>query len=564
MTGQDERKKVFVLGIDGATFDVIHPLIRRGELPNLKKIMESGVHGHLESTIPANSAPAWTSFVTGMNPGNHGIFHFKSLGYQTQSYLMNRHSRTSKAVWNILSDHGKKVGVVNVPMTFPPETVNGFLVSGMDTPSKNVCFTYPEPLGRELELATGDYQIEAQLSDLVRIRSDRDRHRFIRAVQYTMEQRFKAVKYLMASKDWDFFLAVFMPLDRFQHRLWKYMDTRHPHHDPNASEPFKDVIFQTYRRMDEIVGDLANRLDEQTTLMIMSDHGFGPAPVRGFNMNNWLAENNYLTYKTTGNSAGLDNLLPGFINLLQMHMPIGLRHFIREKFRSQVNRVQLSSRLGGIDWGKTRVYSDQHVEIYSTIWINLVGREPWGIVRPEDYEVLLKELTGRLKAIRDPSGLKPAVRNVHRRDALFWGPKSHKAPDLVIEWNQDQFRTQSSPLFNGTSVFSDITPGETSQTISGEHKRNAIFILSGKGVKKNAGIRGARISDLAPTILHLLGIDIPDAMDGDVLWDVYESPEKLPACRSGESVSIAGDKDEAFSPGDQALVEARLKELGYL
>ena len=129
-------RKVICIGLDGATFDLIRPWLSKGKLPNIGRIIKDGVWGELESVIPPVSAPAWTSFMTGKNPGKHGIFGFKKEKQGTYEELfVNRKLIKSETLWKCLSDVGKKVIVINVPLTYPPEEINGYLMSGMDTPS---------------------------------------------------------------------------------------------------------------------------------------------------------------------------------------------------------------------------------------------------------------------------------------------------------------------------------------------------------------------------------------------------------------------------------------------
>jgi len=563
-----KREKVFVIGIDGATFDLIKPWAKEGKLPNLAKIMKEGVYGELRSTIPTNSAPAWTSFVTGTNPGKHGILHFKSLGYQTKEYLMSRKSRKCKAIWNILSENEKKVGIINVPLTYPPEKVNGFMISGMDTPSRKNTFTFPDGLYQEIKEAVGDYQIEAQLADLVRIRNDRDRQRFIKAVTGTMELRFKATKYLMEKYDWEFFLVVFTATDRFQHRFWKYMDKNHPHYNAKDAAKYGNVIFNVYKRMDEIVGEFSGKLDENTTLLIMSDHGFGPAPVKYINLNNWLASKGLLTYKKESGVKGL-NLHSFVLHKLQLYTPVKFRHYLRAKFRSQVDKLQLSSRLNSINWASTKAYADQHVEIYGTIWINLKGREPCGIVDPgEQYEQLQSRIIDLVKGFNDPASGEGMATNVYKREDIFKGPFSFKAPDIIVEWKNNAYRTQSPFGLSGNKLESYIgilDSKETSQTISGEHKRNGIFLIKGKHIKKGIKIEGAEIIDLAPTILHLLGIAIPTEMDGDVLTEAFDTDFVSRIQYDDITPFFSKSPDEnVLMEDEEKVLKERLRSLDYL
>ncbi len=561
------KEKIFVIGLDGATFDLIEPWAREGKLPNLAKMMKEGTYGELESTIPTNSAPAWTSFVTGTNPGKHGILHFKALGYQTKEYLMNRKSRGCKAIWNILSEYGKKVGIINVPLTYPPEEVNGFMISGMDTPSRKKIFTFPEGLYQEINKAVGDYEIEAQLADLVRIRSDTERRRFIKAVMNTLELRVRTTKYLMERHDWDYFLVVFTAADRFQHRFWKYMDNTHPHYSSKKATKYGNVISSVYKRLDEIVGELSDKLDDDTTLVIMSDHGFGPAPVKCIDLNSWLLSKGFLAFKEKQYTGNRFNLNSYILNKLQLYTPLKLRHYLRGRFRSLVDRMQLASRVDNIDWSSTKAYSDQHVEIFSTIWINLKGREIHGIVENGDeYQLLRDRIVELVKSIRDPETGEVIVKNAFKKEDLAAMSASNKLPDIVVEWKDNAYRTQNTFAFEGNSLIGTLDSKETSQTISGEHNKHGICILNGKGIKKGEKIQGAHITDLTPTILFKLGLGISKNMDGKILICAFEDDYlKSNEIKYSDTESKYENLDShQFSQEETQVIEDRLRGLGYL
>lgn len=569
MDKSPNASNLFVIGLDGATFELIKPWAEEGELPNLSKIMREGVYGELESTIPTNSAPAWTSFVTGTNPGKHGIFHFNSLGYQTKEYLMNRKSRRCKAIWNILSEKGKKVGIINVPLTYPPEEVNGFMIAGMDTPSRENTFTYPEGLYQEIKEAVGDYQIEAPLADLARIRNNKDRRRFIKAVMNTLELRLTATKYLMDKYDWDFFFVVFMAADRIQHRFWKFMDKTHPHHSPIEAKKYGGVIFNIYKRLDGVVGELSDKLDKNTILLIVSDHGFGPAPVKYINLNKWLASKGLLTFKDNLHKVKWLDLSPFILHKLQLYMPLKLRHYLRVKFRPLVNKLQLASRLHNVDWSSTKAYADQHVEVYSPIWINLKGREPEGIVSPDEYEDLRNHIIAWLRKLRDPDTREKMIERVYKREELFSGPNSYKGPDILVEWKNDAYKTRLSfgSIRDSSKDFIGlISPQETSQTISGEHKRNGIFMIKGRYIKKGRQIIGARIVDLLPTILYCMDLPISQDIDGNVLVKAFKEDyiNQRRIVYSRESTLWPKPDADIFSQEESERIRDRLRGLGYL
>ena len=569
MIGIERKEKVLVIGLDGATFDLILPWAEEGKLPNIARVLKEGCWGELKSTIPANSAPAWVSFATGRNPGKHGIYHFTELGKHTyNTHYHNASTRKSNAVWNILTEEGKRVGIINVPFTYPPEDVNGFLISGIDTPSTDYQFTYPEGLSDEIKREVGDYEIEADLSDLYRIRSSKARRHFLQAILWTDEIRARAASYLMKKYPCDLGVVVFMATDRVQHRFWKFMDIAHPHHDPEEAKEFGNAILKIYQRMDEIVGRFLKEFENDCTIIIMSDHGVGPAAVEFIDLNKWLHSIGLLNFINSGQAGGFAS--KAFFlarEVLRIALPVKTRHWIRSKFSSLNERLDHFVRLSNIDWLSTKAYSDRTVETVSTIWLNLKGREPDGIVQEEEYEALIEYIIRKLEDLRDQNTDNRIVERVYRKDEIFCGDYTHRAPDLLIKWKDDRYRTQSciaSSKNNSMRFTGDISREESSLTISGEHKENGIFLIMGKNIKKGKKIQGARIIDVAPTILYALGTAVPDDMDGRVLTDVFKEEFLTGHSITYTKSSFAERRENVFSEEEDIKVRERLRGLGYM
>ena len=289
------NKKIFVFGIDGATFDIINPMIAEGKLPNLARMMQTGSHGDLTSTIPPNSSVAWTSFATGKNSGKHGIYYFreKKVGSYERPLISSR-SIKSKTVWKILSEQGKKVGVINVPVTYPPDGVNGYLISGLLAPDRNSVFTYPPGLHLELLEELGDYPLDNEAEIMHRLSGDE-----LAAFQhliYSTKKVMEATFYLMRKFEWNFFITVPTIVDRVQHIAWKYMLPEFREKNAALCQKFENTIEVSYRIVDEQLGRLRASLDSNTILIVMSDHGFGPISYK-FYINRWLQKLGLLKLK---------------------------------------------------------------------------------------------------------------------------------------------------------------------------------------------------------------------------------------------------------------------------
>lgn len=570
------RNKVTVVGLDGATFDVIHPLIREGRLPFLKKIIDQGASGALTSVIPVNSAPAWGSFSTGMNPGKHGVYYFTERipgSYNTR--FTHSITRSGKPLWMIVNDSGRKVGVINIPVTFPPDMVNGFMISGLDTPSTTCSFTWPENLYDELKQEVGDYAIEPEEARIVQLKNDKDRFQFINAIRSNTHLRWKCAQYLCEKFSPDLFIIVFTATDRIQHRFWKFMDLNHPHYDRNEAELFKDAIATIYADLDQIIGEVIHGMDDETTLFIISDHGMGVRSDKTIYVNRWLLAEGYLNLNVSGKA--LDRVkgftidrIKKLLNLVKRVMSLNQRRWVRRYFHRFLRWGFFLSEIQNIDWKATKAYSN---ELMNAIWINLEGREPLGTVRPgREYEILREEIARKLKGLRDPETGEPIVKAIYTRDEIYHGSEVSKAPDLAIEWNN--YTTQTSSLSSreeADKFLSRLTKEQTSRSAlsqsSGEHKPNGILLAYGRGIRKGGRAEGARIIDMAPTILYTMGEKIPRDMDGKILKDIFTDDFLMAneaKFASAEEQRSYRPRETDVTPEDEEKLKERLKSLGYI
>jgi predicted AlkP superfamily phosphohydrolase/phosphomutase len=260
------KPRVLVIGLDGATWDLVKPWVQSGYLPQMARLTEEGSGGNLESTVPPVSPAAWSSFMTGKNPGKHGVFDFTVRDFR--GYGMRLAQRTPEpSLWALLSNQGRSVCVVNVPQTYPPEPVQGYLVTGLGTPSERV-FTHPAELSQRLRRQ--GYQINTEV-DLQRDGAER----FVEDVQQVAERVTETSLGLMERLDWDLSVVVLRLTDEVAHFFWHWMDTEHPAHQP-ADDLHRLAILRCYQKADELIGKLLEAVeDAETTVLIMSDHGFG-------------------------------------------------------------------------------------------------------------------------------------------------------------------------------------------------------------------------------------------------------------------------------------------------
>lgn len=539
--------KVFVIGIDAGNLELIRKWL--DDLPNFSRMLSEGASGKLESTIPSSTMPAWNCMFTGKNPGKFGIYGFilpPSQGegeYRIASYMY----QDSPSLWDILSDEGKKVGVVNVPTVFPPKEVNGFMVAGgLLTPLyKDTEYTFPPGLKRELKRVANGYEL-LPLADLRIWGKERE---FLKRFKRNIEKQARAVKYLITNWEWDFLTYVFYATDSAQHYFWHHMDETHPRHDRRKSAQYRDAIKEVYQKVDAAIGDFLSVLPEDTTILIVSDHGTAPA-YGNFVANAWLRDRGFLSYKQQGRDLKralrqaliwfkdlLSRLLsPTLVELVVRCLP---RRILKTFLYRELYRKLSQQFMESIDWRQTKAYSLG----MGGIFINLEGREPQGIVKPADYKRVREELIAEFLKLKDPEGQKP-VSQVFRKEEVYWGKHLDSAPDLFLLLE----RYAPNPGFSGRKVWAK-------SPVSGGHNRYGTFIAYGPQIRKGLQIENAKIYDITPTVLHLMGLAIPKDIDGRVLQEIFEEdsePAKRPVAY------------QDVGEGERERVKDRIRELKRL
>ena len=565
--------KIVVIGLDCATWDLIKPWADQGLLPNLRKLSENGVSGELESAIPPLTPPAWTSFMTGKNPGKHGIFYF--LEPQPGSYAMryaSAGSRRSKTVFGLVSEAGMTVTSVNIPFTYPPEQLNGCQISGMDTPSEQSAFIHPPELRAELEKAVG--KIRFDVTHLGFMSTDDRRQLVLEEMREVDEQWAKVAFYLLDKHPTDLMMFTFMSIDTVQHHFWQYMDANHFMYDARGAERFRDAVLKVYQRLDGIVGRFLQNLSEDTTVLLVSDHGGGPVSDRVVYLNRFLAQLGLLTYQVRNQSAfgrakqqvvrAAYKLLYGTLGPQQKKFLAGLLPGVRERFEGAY------TSFANIDWAATKAYCSEILASPPCIWINKKAEKPAGIVSEEEYEPLLAEISQKLGELKDPRTGERIISRVYRRDELFHGPFAKEAPDLILDWwSANAFSAKPSFPEEGDQPPVQILPRGPVKgpEWGGTHRKAGVLIAKGKAFNRGVKIEGARLVDLAPTLLYLLGQKVPEDMDGKVLTAAFDPQflQQHTAQYQESSGAVAPEYENvSYSAEEAAQIEARLKALGYI
>jgi predicted AlkP superfamily phosphohydrolase/phosphomutase len=499
--------------------------------------------------------------MTGKNPGKHGIFDFirrAKNGYN--GVPINASLRDGDTLWHLLSEAGRRVGVHAVPATYPPEPVNGIMVTGMLTPPDATDFAYPPGLTQELQEAVPTFTLAAEgtahaLGQEVRL---------VEALERLTQMNRETLHYLMDREEWDFFITVFKEPDIAMHWLWRFMDESHPSHVTDAPDDVRQGLKRCYQSMDASLAELLEAAGDDTILIIMSDHGAGSLE-QYIHVNAWLLGQGLMQLR--GNAATRAKRLiyqigvtPASLYRLTMALGRGpqmaqtMRHH-KAGVMSMVRRIFLS--FSDVDWSRTQVYA---LGNYGQLYVNLRGREPQGIVAPgAEYEQVVDDLVERLNNLRHPRTGEAIPLRVYRREEIYHGDHQEEGPDVVF--------LPEDMRYNGFGLYQFSSKSWLEPTFdrSGGHRMNGIVMLSGPGVRRGQILEGARLIDLAPTALAALDVPIPDDMDGRVLSEAFEDDffDKRPirhraarGVRSRQEIELTAEQEE--------MVRERLRGLGYV
>lgn len=565
--------RVLVICLDGATFSLLDPWIASGRLPTLKRFAEEGVKGELASVVPPITAPAWSSFITGKNPGKHGVYYFVNRGQEAgQAAFVDSRSRAGKGLWQFLGEAGKKVLVLNVPTTYPPEKVNGFLISDFLTPPGRRDFTYPASLADELEKRYGKYPLHIRTLQFSPGLSASNARRLLRELRHEGKVKFEVAHYLLDEYGADFCILHILGTDRVQHELWSLFDPQGKGTKEKTARACAESVIEYFVRIDAEIGRLSKKMGADATTFIISDHGFGPIR-RVIDLNVWLLENGYIRIRG-GFSSRLKSALwrRGWtkerLTRLALHtfFRYGAGIVARIPDESIFKSMLFLARRGDggsllfsfddVDWARTKAYAPVGM---GTININLRGREPQGSVEPgEEYQSLKEEIAEKLRCLTDPDTGERIVADVHLREDVYHGPYLDRAPDIL-------FLPNASGLFAGsmTGFFSNRWVFENAAW-PGHHRMEGILLARGRELKKGKKIEGARLIDLAPTILHLMGIRVPADMDGRVLVDLFEEGFLQSRPVAFQAPDAEGQAPVPPPGQEEKDVIRRLKDLGYL
>lgn len=493
--GRKPARKLVVIGLDGATWDLLDPWIQAGDLPNLKAFRDGASWGTMTSVVPFLSPPAWTSAVTGVNPGRHGIFDFqRRLPGQQAIVTETSKSRRSPPIWNLLKGSGKTVAIVNIPMTDPPDEVDGVMVAGFPH-LDHEGFAYPPAL--EARCKSMGYVLDEMEMKL----RDGEEQKTLDSLRTARGKRWELAKQLYGEKEYDLFWVVFTGVDRIQHLYWKFDDPKNPHYDPAKAARFADTMRKYWMEQDRILGEFFGIIRPGATVLVLSDHGFGPIR-RELRVGNWL--------RSVG--SGFSSAEAADIFCLDP--------------------------------------SDA-----ARLYLRTPGRDPGGSRDQAGLRTLRDRLSTELLTARDPETGEKPVDAVYPAEEVFVGKYAEKGPDLNALPSNGYFVA----LGDFATGYKLPNYGPLTNTLSGWHHMEGIFMMRGPAVAAPGKVeKPCNLLDVAPTCLYLLGRPLPEDFDGKIMETVLAPGllKKTPPVFKG----LLNDEDRPLTPEEQKA----LKNLPYV
>lgn len=553
-----------VIGLDGADLDLVRAM-GPARLPALYRLMERGAHAHQWSVQPPATLPNWTTFLTGVDPGTHGVFDFTT----RQGYRVRFAAGTVRAAPTIVSRldrMGLACACVGFPATWPPDRLeHGVFISGWDAPvafEADRSFVWPPALHDAIVQRFGPYRFD----DVDEFDADAPgwHERLPGALCRRVERKTDLVEWLLDGRPWDLFACYFGESDTAAHHLMSLHDPRSARRPVGFAPAHPTGLERVYAALDAAVGRLVERAGgDGVEVTLVSDHGSGPSSDKVLYLNRALADAGLLAFRRASPMGPLVSAAKG---LALTRLPPRLRERIFRWGGARLpSLLESRARFGAIDMARTTAFSDE-LNYFPAVHLNLRGREPRGTVAPRDRARVEREVRRALRDLRDPWTGEPVVAEVHSREALFEGPLVERAPDLLLELHLDgggSYNLMPSAGARPThGPFRRLAPaeylGRKGRSLPGSHRPKGLFVAAGPRVEA-VGEIGSHIADATATLLARMDVAVPPGFAGRVLWEALADAGGPGARTLPEVPARAG-----ASRGDEARIESRLRALGYI
>ncbi len=532
-------EKAIILGFDGLDHALLRRFLQEGKLPNFQKLAQKGVLAPLRSTIPPLTPQAWTSMITGVNPGKHGVFDFGEIprdGYEPK--LVHSNARLARGFWEYLENEGFSCGILNIPLSWPAEKLRlGYMSGGMHTPS----LSEYSPDSRVMEELLA---IEGSVIDVMSYWYQ-DMQGFVDAVMAMEERRLQLIQRLRKKAPVDVLMAVFVGVDRICHALWGMQDFV----VGEQGWKLQNAVQRIYELMDSFLGEILRDVPDSTLVLVVSDHGFGSLE-KDVYLNNWLERCGWLKFsppKLIQEMVGHPNWQHGVLGKAALEVAARFPGFLR-------SIPPLQKSFDAVDWSKTKAFS---AGLFGNVHLNRRHRFPEGfLVRDkEEYNLNRRSVMDDLLALRDEDG--GVVNHIWLAEDIYHGPALDMAPDLILNMRDYAMITRGGYEFRSNLIFD--TPAVHH---SGNHRMDGVLIACGAGVDPQRKVSPqAHLMDMTPTLLAHMGLPIPEDMDGRVLTELFRPPVRIR--RNQETVyrQFRGN-EQPEKPSEEVL--SRLKNLGYI
>ncbi|MFO8080687.1 MAG: alkaline phosphatase family protein [Armatimonadota bacterium] len=547
-------RRLLVVGVDGLPPALLRQLIAEERMPNFARLTEAGSLGVLRSTPNYQSASAWTSLVTGVNPGRHGVINFTNPVRGSYDFVqIDARARRAPTIWRILSDADVRVAALNIPVSYPAEQVEGVMVSGWLCPSPATeGFTYPAELAGWLADEVGDYPIHP---DVRRHAAAGDYLTVARLARRGIRVKLEVARRIFERENPDVLCAVVTETDSLQHWCWHLLDSEHPEHDAGLAIRWREELLSVYSALDDALGQLLSAVGESADVLIVSDHGQAPNSGGQVLLRRWLVDRGYLVPQPRPSVQRLIDACTrvGF-EAIRRHAGNRLKSRLRSRFPRLQRRAQRGMSGIAADWPRTRAWTEG-----GHVYVNTRGTWPEGCVDPDaERPGLLDELREGLLDLRDADSGERAVASVSLGSEQFEGRESDLMPDLLVHWRNDLRVTR---LQDGCGAIIQ-RPGAPELPL-GAHHPDGTLITCGPSFSPVEQPTPHSIYDVAPTLLHFFDRPVPEYFDGQVMTDLM-----TPEAREGVQCAAVNVPSVEHDPGsrvaDDEIITRRLRSLGYV